>query len=59
MTRPTHIALAYDGACYLIPAVVSTPRAMDALLSALDPFQNAQNAWRRSLTALSDSTEGK
>lgn len=46
-----HIAIAYDGACYLCPAPHGSRSSMATLIKALDPFQNAHNEWRRVLTA--------
>lgn len=46
-------ALAYDGVAYaLTPTTDSSMFTVNVLFRALDPFQNAQNAWRRALTAL-------
>lgn len=46
-------ALAYDGVAYaLTPTTDSSEFTLTTLFKALDPFQNAEQEWRRSLNYL-------
>jgi hypothetical protein len=45
-------AMSYDGVAYPLAPVASSKDCMNAIFRAMDPFQNAENAWRRSLNYL-------
>lgn len=50
--RTHEAALAYDGVAYALKPVTTSTNCLNTLFKALDPFQNAEQAWRRSLNFL-------
>lgn len=45
-------ALAYDGVAYPLVSTKTSEFTLTTMFKALDPFQNAEQAWRRSLNFL-------
>jgi hypothetical protein len=44
------LSFAYDGVAYSLGAKKNAQWSLGIMFKALDPFQNAENAWRRALT---------